>query len=62
MLVVLTCGKRVWSNNGFGEEMDKIWMELQDELSLLSRDAVHLIAKHSGHSNHLDQPGLVILP
>ena len=60
MLVVITRGKRVWSNNGFGDEMDKIWMELQDELSLPGRDAVHLIAEHSGHSIHLDQPGLVI--
>ena len=59
-LVVLTRGKRVWPNNGIGDEMEKTWMELQDELSLLSRDAVHLIAEHSGHSIHLDQPGLVI--
>lgn len=35
-------------------------MELQDELSTLGRDTVHLIAENSGHSIHLDQPGLVI--
>lgn len=59
-LVVLTRGQRVWPNNGLGDEMEKTWMEMQDELSSLSRDAVHLIAEHSGHSIHLDQPGLVI--
>lgn len=59
-LVVLTRGQRVWPNNGLGDEMEKIWMQMQDELSLLSRDVVHLIAEQSGHSIHLDQPGLVI--
>lgn len=59
-LVVLTRGQRVWPNNGPGDEMEKTWMQMQDELSSLSRDAVHLIAEHSGHSIHLDQPGLVI--
>lgn len=59
-LVVLTRGQRVWPNNSLGDEMEKTWMEMQDELSSLSRDAVHLIAEHSGHSIHLDQPGLVI--
>lgn len=59
-MVVLTRGKRVWPNNGHGDEMEKIWMELQDELSTLGRDTVHLIAENSGHSIHLDQPGLVI--
>lgn len=59
-LVVLTRGKRVWPHNSFGNEMEKTWAKLQDELSLLSQDAVHLVAEHSGHSIHLDQPGLVI--
>ncbi|MBT7953383.1 MAG: alpha/beta hydrolase [Gammaproteobacteria bacterium] len=59
-LVVLTRGKRVWPNSGFGNKMEKTWMELQDELSLLSLDVVHLVAERSGHSIHLDQPGLVI--
>ena len=59
-LVVLTRGKRVWPNNGFGDEMEKVWMQLQSELSELSVNVVHLIAEDSGHSIHLDQPGLVI--
>ncbi len=59
-LVVLTRGKRVWPNNGFGDKMEETWMELQDELSLLNVNGIHLIAEQSGHSIHLDQPGLVI--
>ena len=59
-MVVLTRGLRVWPNNDYGNEMERIWMELQDELSLLSDNSVHLIAEHSGHLIHLDQPELVI--
>lgn len=59
-LVVLSHGKRVWPHNGYGDSMEKTWMELQDELSRLSDDSVHLIAEQSGHSIHLDQPELVI--
>ncbi len=59
-VVVLTRGQRVWPRNDYGDEMEKIWMELQDELSQLSRNPVHLIAEKSGHSIHLDQPGIVI--
>jgi pimeloyl-ACP methyl ester carboxylesterase len=59
-VVILTRGKRVWPNNSFGDQMEKTWTELQNELSFLSLDAVHLIAEQSGHSIHLDQPGLVI--
>ena len=59
-LIVLTRGKRVWPHTPYGDEMEKVWKELQDELSRLSEDSVHLIAEQSGHSIHLDQPGLVI--
>ena len=59
-VVVLTRGQRVWPNNAYGDQMERIWMDLQDELSRLSADRVHLIAEHSGHQIHLDQPGIVI--
>ena len=59
-LVVLTRGRRVWPNNAYGDEMERVWMELQDELSQLSDNPVHLIAERSGHHIHLDQPGIVI--
>lgn len=59
-LVVISRGQRVWPYNDYGNEMEKVWMQLQDELSLLSSNTVHLIAEKSGHAIHLDQPGLVI--
>ena len=59
-VVVLTRGRRVWPNNAYGDQMERIWMDLQDELSRLSVKRVHLIAEHSGHQIHLDQPGIVI--
>ena len=59
-VVVLTRGIRVWPNNDYGNEMERVWMELQDELSQLSDNSVHLIAERSGHMIHLDQPGIVI--
>jgi len=59
-VVVLTRGQRVWPRTDYGDEMEKVWMELQDDLSLLSYNSVHLIAEKSGHSIHLDQPELVI--
>lgn len=59
-LVVLTRGKRVWPTNYYGDLMEKVWTELQDELATLAPHSVHLVAEHSGHSIHLDEPGLVI--
>lgn len=59
-LVVLTRGSRVWPHTSQGDALEATWMELQDELALLTPDAVHLIAEHSGHSIHMDEPGIVI--
>ena len=59
-VVVLTRGKRAWPNNAYGDEMERVWMEMQDELSQLGANPVHLIAERSGHMIHLDQPGIVI--
>ena len=59
-IVVLTRGRRVWPNSDYGNEMERVWMELQDELALLGNNYGHLIAERSGHLIHLDQPELVI--
>ena len=59
-LVVLTRGKRVWQDNDYGNAMEKIWMEMQNELPLLNNNATHTFAETSGHSIHLDQPKLVV--
>ena len=39
--------------------IESLWLQLQDELAARSPRAVHLIATHSGHHIHLDQPELV---
>ena len=59
-VVVLTRGRRVWPHDAYGNEMERVWMELQDELSQLGANPVHLIAERSGHMIHLEQPGIVI--
>ncbi len=59
-VVVITRGKQVWPANEHGSEMERVWMELQDELSVLSADSIHLIAERSGHLVHLDQPEYVL--
>lgn len=59
-VTVLTRGRRAWPNDTYGDEMERVWMELQDELSELGANPVHLIAERSGHMIHLEQPGIVI--
>ena len=59
-LVVLTRGRSFRPGYSSGDETEKIWMQLQDELSQLGANPVHLIAEHSGHVIHLDQPDIVI--
>ncbi len=59
-VVVLTRGRSFWPNNTFWHETERVWMELQDELSQLGVNPVHLIAERSGHVIHLDQPEIVI--
>ena len=58
-LVVLTRGERVFPKGYRGELMERLWMELQDELAKLSPQSAHLIATKSGHNIELDQPELV---
>ena len=59
-LTVITRGKRVWPHDAFGDESEKVWTVLQDELSTLTSQSTHLIASRSGHLVHLDEPELVI--
>ena len=59
-VLVLTRGRSFWPGYSNGDETERVWMELQDELSQLGTNPVHLIAERSGHVIHLDQPGIVI--
>jgi len=42
------------------DEIQPIWLALQDELAALSTNSTHVIAEGSGHAIHLDRPDLVI--
>ena len=59
-LVILTRGKRIWPNTPYGDAMEVEWTTLQHELAYLNNNARQVIAYHSGHSIHLDEPKLVI--
>lgn len=36
------------------------WMEMQDDLAAMSSRSAHIVADHSGHHIHLDQPRLIV--
>ena len=59
-LIVLSRGKRVWPHSAYGNAMEQVWTSLQHDLLRLSGRSEQVIARHSGHAIHLDQPQLVI--
>lgn len=59
-LLILSRGQRVWPQTPHGDEMERIWQELQQDLASLSPHSLHLVATSSGHSIHLDQPEAVV--
>ena len=59
-LTVVTRGRRVWPRTAKGDAMEKLWMELQDDLAARSPHAIHMIAERSGHYVQLDQPEVVL--
>lgn len=58
-MVVLTRGKRVWSQSDRGQRMEQLWLQLQVELAERAQRVTHIVAESSGHHIHLDQPELV---
>lgn len=59
-LLVLTRGQQVWPATERGQRMEQLWQDLQADLTHLSSDSAQIIAMHSGHYIHLDQPDLVV--
>ena len=59
-LMVLTRGVQKWPRTARGNRMETLWQQLQIELAEKTTSAAHIIALHSGHHIHLDQPELVI--
>lgn len=58
-VVVLSRGLQVARGPRAGI-IESVWSDLQAELARLSPYAAHIIARHSGHHVHLDQPQLVV--
>ena len=61
-VMVVTRGIREWKPNNdpkLGNLVEDLWRHLQDELASESPRSAHIIANHSGHHIHLDQPQLV---
>ena len=59
-LVVVTRGQRVWPQTPLGDALEKTWAELQHELVLSIPGGQQIIARHSGHLVHLDEPERVV--
>jgi pimeloyl-ACP methyl ester carboxylesterase len=62
-LVVLTSPEKERADDlppGLSAEFDRIWVELQRELALLSSNSTHVMAEGSGHFIQQDRPDLVI--
>jgi pimeloyl-ACP methyl ester carboxylesterase len=59
-LIVLTRGLRVWPRDDFGDEMERVWTELQNDLTRVAGPSAHWYALQSGHYIHLDEPAIVI--
>lgn len=59
-MTVVSRGMRVWPQNEFGDRSEQAWAEMQDELSHLTSHTRQVIAGHSGHLVHLDEPEVVI--
>lgn len=58
-MVVLSRGKSMLPLNTQGLAIEKLWSELQNELSELSPYSALIVADRSGHHVHVDQPQLV---
>jgi pimeloyl-ACP methyl ester carboxylesterase len=58
-LVVVSRGQRVWPETPLGDSLEQTWRELQKDLTAGTRCSRQVIAEHSGHLIHLDEPGVV---
>ncbi|MEX0951843.1 MAG: alpha/beta hydrolase, partial [Gammaproteobacteria bacterium] len=58
-LTVISRGKRVWSQDPLGDAREAQWKAMQSELAAQSPLGQHVIAEHSGHMVHLDEPYVI---
>lgn len=59
-LIVISRGMPEWSGNAKLRQREKIWIELQQDLTHLSPYSQHIFANHSGHNIPQDQPEIIL--
>jgi pimeloyl-ACP methyl ester carboxylesterase len=59
-LIVISRGMPEWEGNEKLRRREKIWIELQQDLTRLSPYSQHLFANHSGHNIPHDQPQIIL--
>ncbi|MFW5425802.1 MAG: alpha/beta fold hydrolase [Methylophagaceae bacterium] len=59
-LIVISRGMPEWAGNEKLRQREKIWIELQQDLSRLSPYSQHLFANQSGHDIPHDQPEIIL--
>ncbi len=59
-LIVISRGMPEWSGNEELRKREKIWIEMQEDLTRLSPYSQHLFANHSGHNIPHDEPKIII--
>lgn len=59
-LIVISRGKAEWYGNDNARNREKIWIELQQDLSRLSPISQHIFAHRSGHDIPQQQPEIII--
>ena len=59
-LVVVSRGLQEWESTPLGTAKERSWRDMQAELVNLTRRSRQIIANHSGHQVHLDQPEVVV--
>ncbi len=59
-MTVITRGQRVWPHTERGERMERLWVELQQDLAQRRPHTLHIVARGSGHYVQLDEPEVVV--
>lgn len=59
-LIVISRGKAEWYGDDDAKQREKIWIELQQDLTRLSPISQHIFANHSGHDIPQQQPDIII--
>lgn len=59
-LIVISRGKAEWYGDANAQRREKIWIELQQDLTHLSPISQHIFANYSGHDIPQQQPDIIV--